>query len=285
MVTALVVAVVLAGGITFFVYRRISANAARPKLIHIVAAAKNVPAGVALTNQDVSLIQWPESAPLPGSFTKLEDVVGRPVIYPLGKGEPVMARDLAIPGSGIGLSVKIPEGMRATSVRSNEIVGVAGFLFPGSHVDVLGTFRPQGNVKQPLTETLLQNVEVLTAGQRIEPDPQGKPQHVNVVTLLLSPEDSQKLLMASSQASIQFVLRNGADQTTEKVKPTSLDELIATGKPAPPPPRRRTAARTVRPEHKAPAPSVYVVEVIQGQKRQDQEFPSGTSEEGGGKKQ
>ena len=180
------------------VYRRLRASISQPKLIQVVAAAKDVPAGVALAAQDVSLVQWPATVPLPGSFTKLEDVVGRPIIYPLGKGEPVMARDLAIPGSGIGLSVKIPEGMRATSVRSNEVVGVAGFLFPGSHVDVLGTFRPREGLKEPITETLLQNVEVLTAGERIEPDPSGKPQHVNVVTILLSPEDSQKPLMSNS---------------------------------------------------------------------------------------
>jgi pilus assembly protein CpaB len=235
-----------------------------------------------LATGDVSLVQWPATVPLPGSFTKLEDVVGRPIIYPLGKGEPVMARDLAIPGSGIGLSVKIPEGMRATSVRSNEVVGVAGFLFPGSHVDVLGTFRPREGMKEPITETLLQNVEVLTAGQTIQPDPTGKPQTVNVVTLLLSPEDSQKLLMASSQATIQFVLRNGADQTQEKVKPMSLDELIATAKPAAPAPQHRVG-RTVRPEPRASTPSVYVVEVIQGQTRKEEKFSTSTSEEGGGK--
>ena len=265
-------------------YRRVSASLAQTKLTQVVAAAKDVPAGVALSNTDLTLTQWPATVPLPGSFTKLEDVVGRPLIYPLGKGEPVMARDLAIPGSGIGLSVKIPEGMRATSVRSNEVVGVAGFLYPGSHVDVLGTFRRGGN-NQPITETLLQNVEVLTAGERIEPDPTGKPQHVNVVTLLLSPEDSQKLLMASSQATIQFVLRNGADQGKEEVKPTSLDELIATAKPPAPAPKQGTRNRTVKRETPPPPPSVYVVEVIQGQTRKDQEFPSGTSQEGGGKNQ
>ena len=264
------------------VYRRLRASISQPKLIQVVAAAKDVPAGVALAAQDVSLVQWPATVPLPGSFTKLEDVVGRPIIYPLGKGEPVMARDLAIPGSGIGLSVKIPEGMRATSVRSNEVVGVAGFLFPGSHVDVLGAFRPREGGKEPITATLLQNVEVLTAGQTIQPDPTGKPQTVNVVTLLLSPEDSQKLLMASSQATIQFVLRNGADQAQEKVKPTSLDELIATAKPAAPAPQRRVV-RAVRREPRASTPSVYVVEVIQGQTRKEEKFSTSTSEEGGGK--
>lgn len=281
----MIVAVVLAGGITFLVYRRLQASVARPQLTEIVAAAKDVPAGVALTTQDVSLIKWPETVPLTGSFKKVEDVVGRPLIFPLGKGEPVMDRDLAIPGSGIGLSVKIPEGMRATSVRSNEIVGVAGFLYPGSHVDVLATFHI-ANAPEPVTETILQNVEVLTAGQKIEPDPTGKPQTVNVVTLLLSPEDSQKLLMASSQATLQFVLRNGADQKKEEVPPTRLSELVASVKPPAPPARARTRRqREVTRAPKPAPPSLYVVEVIQGQKRQNEEFSNSTSKDGGGKNQ
>jgi pilus assembly protein CpaB len=278
----LAIAVLLAGGITFLVYRRLRASVSRPQLVPVVAAAKEVPAGVALAMGDVSIIQWPATVPLPGSFTKVEEVVGRPLIYPLGVGEPVMARDLAIPGSGIGLSVKIPAGMRATSVRSNEVVGVAGFLYPGSHVDVLGTFRTSEDAG-PITETLLQNVEVLTAGERIEPDPTGKPQHVNVVTLLLNPEDSQKLLMASSQATIQFVLRNGADQDKEKVKPTSLSELITTSRPPAPAPVRRGQSVKREPHTIPPPPSLYVVEVIQGQKRKDEKFSSGTPEENGGK--
>ena len=283
----MLIAVAIASVITFVVYRRLGKNAAQIRTVQIVAAAKDLPAGVALAATDVNLMQWPASFPLPGSFTKVEDVAGRPLIYPLGKGEPVMARDLAIPGSGIGLSVKIPAGMRATSVRSNEVVGVAGFLYPGSTVDVLGTFIVPGN-PNPITETLLQNVQVLTAGTQIEPDPTGKPQTVNVVTLLLSPEDSQKLLMASTQSTIQFVLRNGADQGKENVRPTRLDELVAMAKPSAPPPAAAPAPgrhKVVKPVPPTPPPSVYVVEVIQGQTRNEQKFSSGTPQEGGGKRQ
>ena len=278
----MVVAVALAGVITFFVYRRLRANVATPKMTNIVAANRDVPAGVALATEDVALIEWPATAPLAGSFTKLEDVVGRPLIYPLGKGEPVMARDLAVPGSGIGLSVKIPPGMRATSVRSNEVVGVAGFLYPGSHVDVLGTLTPPGGAA-PVTQTLLQNVEVLTAGEKIEPDPTGKPQTVSVVTFLLSPEDSQKLLMASTQSTLQFVMRNGADQATEKVNPTRLDELTGSPKPRESPPTTGHPRRTaVKQEAHAPPPQVFVVEVIQGQTRKEEKFPE-TPKEGSDK--
>jgi len=250
-------------------YSRLRKNAARPQVMQIVSATKDLPAGVALGADDVTLIDWPAAVPLVGAFNKTEQVVGRPLIYPLEAKEPVLERDLAIPGSGIGLSVKIPNGMRATSVRSNEVVGVAGFLYPGSHVDVLATFNQPGN-PDPITQTLLQNVEVLTAGEKIEPDPQGKPQTVNVVTVMLNPEDSQKLLMAATQSTIQFVLRNGADQGKATVPPIRLNQLITGVKPAGPGPAKVVVAKPkpVPP----PPPQVYVVEVIQGQSRTTEKF-------------
>jgi pilus assembly protein CpaB len=246
---------------------RLRANVPTEK-IQIVAAAKDLPAGVALGAGDVTLIDWPATVPLPGSFSKTDQVLGRPLIYALGTKEPLMERDLAVAGSGLGLAVKIPPGMRATSVRSNEIVGVAGFLYPGSHVDVLGTFTVPGN-PNPVTQTILQNVEVLTAGQQIEPDPQGKPQTVNVVTVLLNSEDSQKLLLASTQGTIQFVLRSGADQAKTTPTPTRLDQLVSGPKPV-------TVAKVVRKKSVAPSPPAqpppYVMEVIQGADRTVQKF-------------
>ncbi len=181
--------------------------------------------------------------------------------------EPILQRGLGVEGSGIGLAGKIPAGMRATAVRSNELVGVAGFLYPGSHVDLLVTFTPPGGT-MPVTQTVLQNVEVMTAGQTIEPDPQGKPQQVNVVTLLLSPEDSQKAQLASGQGSIQFVLRSGVDQKNVQLKATRLDELVASERPA------VVAAPGVKrvPRHEAPASPMYLMEVIQGTQRSIQKF-------------
>lgn len=239
-------------------------------MTQIVAAAKEVPEGVALTAQDLSLVDWPVNVPLPGSFSKIAQVVGRPLIYPLGAKEPVLERDLAVSGSGIGLSVKIPAGMRATSVRTNEISGVAGFLFPGSHVDVLSTFTIPGK-QGPVTQTILQDVQVLTAGEKVEPDPQGKPETVKVVTLLLNPEDSQKLLLASTQGTIQFVLRNGADKTEAKVTPIRLDQLLG-GPAAPQPVRARTSRRRRPAQHLRQHTDVYVLEVIRGDKQSVQKF-------------
>ena len=154
-------------------------------------------------------------------------------------------------------------------MRSNEIVGVAGFLYPGSHVDVLVTYTPPGAGNVPVTQTVLQDVEVLTAGQTSEPDPQGKPQTVNVVTLLLNPEDSQKLQLASVQGGIQFVLRSGVDQKNVSLKATRLDQLLASDKPTVivPPSTKKTTRRADPPPRQ-----MYVLEVIQGTKRSVEKF-------------
>src|SRR5437773_12570216 len=132
------------------------------------------------------------------------------------------------------------------------------------------TFTPPGRTNMPITQTVLQNVEVLTAGQTIEPDPQGKPQSVSVVTLLLDPQDSQKLQLASAQGNIQFVLRSGADQKSAEVRPTRLDELLVGQRPAPP----VVAAPGVKraPHKTTPPPPIYLMEVIQGTQRSIQKF-------------
>ena len=258
-------AAVLAGAITFLFYRRVNHGPQMPASSQILVAAKDLPVGVALTANDVMLLDWYSTELPTGAFTKADAVVGRPLLYPLAAKEPVLDRDLGVQGAGIGLAGKIPAGMRATAVRSNEITGVAGFLYPGSHVDCMVTFTPPG-AKLPETQTVLQNVEVLTAGQTIEPDPQGRPQKVNVVTVLLTPEDSQKLQLASAQGSIQFVLRSGADQTQAKLEPTRLDQLFPGEVPAVAP--KKAVKRTPH-----PAPSMYMLEVIQGIKRSEEKFP------------
>ena len=257
-------AAVLAGSITYIFYRRLGHAPQVKASSQILVAAKDLPVGVALTANDVMLLDWYSSELPAGSFTKTDAVVGRPLLYPLAAKEPVLDRDLGVQGAGIGLAGKIPAGMRATAVRSNEITGVAGFLYPGSHVDCMVTFTPPG-AKLPETQTVLQNVEVLTAGQTIEPDPQGRPQKVNVVTVLLTPEDSQKLQLASAQGNIQFVLRSGADQTQAKLEPTRLDQLFPGEQPAAAP--KKVVKRT---PHQAPP--MYMLEVIQGTKRSEEKF-------------
>jgi len=264
-------AALLAGVITFFFSKRLRSSRAQHAMIQIVAALNDLPQGTTLSVKDVNLVDWPSNLPLDGSFDKIEDVVGRPLLYPLVAREPILKRDLGMEGSGIGISGKIPTGMRATAVKSNEIVGVAGFLYPGSRVDVMVTYTPPGASQSgPVTQTVLQNVEVLTAGQTIEPDPQGKPSTVNVVTLLVSPEDSQKLQLASSQGTVQFVLRSGVDQKNVELRPTRLDQLSTGEKPAPLP-AATSSKRVVVRKAEVSRPK-YILEIIQGTKRSEEKF-------------
>ncbi len=267
-------AAILAGLVTLIVFKRLRAGMEQRQVTKIVAAADDMAPGVALSSKDVVLIDWPSDVPLAGSFAKIDDVLGHPLIHSLGAREPILKRDLGLEGSGIGLATKIPPGMRATAVKSNEIVGVAGFLYPGSHVDVLATYSLPGT-SGSLTQTVLQDVEILAAGQTIEPDPQGKPEQVNVVTLVLSPEDSQKLQLASTQGTIQFVLRNGTDMASVDIRPTRVDQLVATA--APPSP-----AKSGKPVIRAAAPSkpVYVLEVIQGTQKTVHKFDENNKEVG-----
>src|SRR6202158_1867423 len=266
-------AAVLATAVTFLVFRRFRAGLAQHAVTQIVASANDLPAGVALSAKDVVLIDWPSDVPLAGSSNKVDAVYVHPLLRSMGTKEPILLRDLGVEGSGVGLSTKIPPGMRATAIRSNEIVGVAGFLYPGSHVDVLCTINMPNNVGN-LTQTVLQDVEVLTAGQTIEPDPQGKPQQVDVVTLLLTPEDSQKLQLASTQGAIQFILRNGTDNAKNAdLHPARLDQLVATAKPP---------AVVVKAGKRVPvkAQPTYVLEVIQGTKTTVHKFDADAKETG-----
>jgi pilus assembly protein CpaB len=270
LITAFLVAAVLAGGITFLFYRRMSFNLQQRKSIQVVVAATDLSVGVTLAPKDVTYLDWYSDALPTGAFTKTDAVVGHPLLYPMAAREPILQQDLGVEGAGIGLAGKIPEGMRAVAIRSNEIIGVAGFLYPGSRVDLLMTFTPPGG-NMPVTETVLQNVEVLTAGQTIQPDPQGRPQTVNVVTLLLDPVNSQKLQLASSSGGIQFVLRSGVDQKSAEVRPTRLDELLVGQKIAP----AVVAAPGVRhaaPRKETSQPKIYMLEVIQGTQRSVQKF-------------
>lgn len=265
---ALFIALVLSAGATYLLYSKIShQRSLPPATIRVIAATEQLPAGTPLGADKLKTVDWPASMPLTGAFSKPEQIVGRSLIYPVTPNQPIVENDLAEPGSGIGLSVKIPDGMRAISIRSNDVVGVAGFLYPGSHVDVLLTYHADDS-SAPLTQTILQDITVLTAGQTLEPDPKGKPQTVNVVTLLLDPHDSQKLVLASQQGSVQFVLRNGADQNKTQPKPVFASQLIADNAPPAAKPHIAAAAppRAPRP------PAFYTVETIAGDKHTVEKF-------------
>lgn len=265
-VLAVVIALAFAAGAAYLVFAGLRMQrSAEPQFRKVVLAAKAIDAGSVLGPDNLIVADWPVNLALTGGFSKADEVTGRSLIYPVAEKQPILATSLAAPGSGIGLTVKIPEGMRATSVKSNEVSGVAGFLYPGSHVDVLVSYRPPNSQSQ-LTQTVLQDVEVLTAGQHIEPDPQGKPETVNVVTLLLTPQDSEKMALAGQEGTIQFVLRNGADKSKVTTVPVAMAELI-TGQKLPSPPI--PAVKVVKKEK---PPNFYEVETINGDKHDVAKF-------------
>jgi pilus assembly protein CpaB len=257
LLNALLFALLISGASTYLLSRRVASHDAPPRTpdLHYVTPAKPMQAGEVLKPENMELIPWPASHPLPGASVRIADLAGRVLLYPLEKGQPVLERELASPGSAVGLAAKIPSGMRAIALRSDEVVGVAGFLTPGSHLDVLVSYRTDAH-PETVTATVLQDAVVLAAGQQIEPDPNGKPAAVTVVTLLLTPEESERAFMASNQGTIHFVLRNGADQKRSKVDPVFLSQLAAD---AAIPTAKKTGFRAPAPARPAREPQIETI--------------------------
>jgi pilus assembly protein CpaB len=233
--SSFIIALLVSGVFTLWLSTKVSKKggpAPPPAKSQYVAAAANLQANQVIRSENLRLIDWPASVPLNGAFNNLGSLVGRIVLYPLSEGEPILERQLSSPGSGIGITAKIPNGMRLIALRTDEVIGVAGFLLPGTHVDVLVTLRTT-NSPDPLTFTVLQDAEVLSAGQKTEPDPEGKATISTVVTLLVKPEDAERVVLASNQGTVHFVLRNGVDREEYKGPPALLAQLSGIAPPAP----------------------------------------------------
>jgi len=226
LVNALVLALLISSACTYVLSRRQKGQTQTRGTPdnRYVAPSRPLQAGETLKAEDMELVPWPAADPLPGAATRPVQLVGRIILYPLEKGEPILERELAAPGSVAGLSSKIPDGQRAIALKSDEVVGVGGFLIPGSRVDVLVSYRSE-KLPEPITATVVQDAVVLAAGQQIEPDPAGKPTAVTVVTLLLTPQESERAFLASNQGAIHFVLRNGGDRGRTVVEPVTLSQL------------------------------------------------------------
>ena len=190
----------------------------------VVIAAQALPIGLTLKAEHVKVLKVPVQAVPKGSFNKPDDVLGRPVISNILSEEPLLEGRLAQRGSGVGLAPIIPVGMRAVTVRVNDVVGVAGFVLPGMRVDILITGHPPGN-GSTVTKTVLQNITVLSAGQTMQTDGGGKPVDAPSVTLLVTPPQAEMLTLAGNEGRIQLVLRNGGDQGIEKTDGLSLATL------------------------------------------------------------
>ena len=273
-------AILAGGGLAYGTYSAINTQPVKTVAAPtqpIVVAAADLPLGTELKKEDLTIVNFPMGQGPEGAFAKPADIIGRGLIVALVKNEPVLGAKLASKEAGAGLPPVIPEGMRAVSVRVNEVIGVAGYVLPGTRVDVLATASPNGQTQDVTSKVILSNVQVLTAGTRMEQDKEkGKPMAVTVVTLLVYPEQSERLALASTEGKIQLALRNPLDQTapeTPGVKPAGLlsgagtraaaARSVQSGSGAPRP-------RAVRPvvEAAVPAPAALpTVEIIRGDKR------------------
>ena len=263
--SAFIIALLVSGVFTLWLSAKFAKKggpAPPPAKSQYVAAAANLEADQVIRAENLRMIDWPASVPLNGAFATPGALIGRIVLYPLSEGEPILERQLSSPGSGIGITAKIPSGMRLIALRTDEVIGVAGFLLPGTHVDVLVTLHTS-NSPDPVTFTVLQDAEVLSAGQKTEPDPEGKATVSTVVTLLVKPEDAERVVLASNQGTVHFVLRNGVDREEFKGPPALLAQLSGI---EPPP---------VKEPPKPPEPPViktYSVETILGKSQRMDDF-------------
>jgi len=268
-----VLALALGTLVSYAVYTTLRRTVAsvRESNTQVVVAATDLQVGTKLEDKDLREIKLPGSDLPPGFYQHKSDVLGRGIILPIAKGEYLLPNKLAAENAGAGLPSLIPPGMRAVSVRVNEVVSVAGFVVPGTRVDVLLTGNPTGT-QDPMTATVLENVEVLAAGQKLQRSPEGQPQMVPVITLLVSPDDAQKLTMASQNGRIQLTLRNPLDTTEENLAVLRDSSLYKNGAPvrdAQPP---RIRSKRLIPAKIPPPTSFYVVEIIKGDKRDSTKF-------------
>ena len=274
-----VFALTAGGAFAFATYRYVSNQAQAPaatiKTTHVVVAAADLTLGAELTADHVRVVEFPASSVPAAAFHSVDDVVGRGVIAPMVQHEPILPDKLAAKDAGAGLPPAIPEGKRALSVSVNEVIGVAGYVLPGTRVDVLATVNPsQGDQTAVTSKVILTNVPVLAAGTKIERDgTDNKPISVTVVTLLVDPTESERLTLASTEGKIQLALRNPLDTTapaTTGIRPAALLGAVRA-------PVTKTAPRPAAPARQtvvvqaaaapAPAPASPTVEIIRGDKR------------------
>ena len=236
--------------------------AAEPRRANIVLSARSLPVGAVITERDLKVVSWPGDAVPSGYIRSVNDAVGRGIITPVAENEPLLASKISTKDAGGGLPIIIRDGMRAVSVRVDEIIGVAGFVLPGTRVDVLLTLSKNDKRPQSITKTLLQNVQTLAAGQSVQRDKEGKPQTVTVITLLVSPDDAELLALAAKEGQLQLALRNTLDTLPVSTSGARADKL------SPSAPSNANASRPQR-ARSTPAPRANptVVEGYKGGER------------------
>src|SRR6266536_1125342 len=261
---------------------------------NVVVAKAEIPLGEKITAEQLTFASIPNGSAPEGVFRKMYDVVGRVAITPIGVRETITNMKLAPAGTGAGLSAVIPEGYRAMTVKVDDVVGVSGFIMPGSFVDVVAIINPVGQTgasNGPISKIVLQNIKVLASGAKIDsPENQRQPSSVKAVTLQVTPEEAEKLVLAANERKLQLVMRNYSDQEDTETRGANKNTLLNGDnvKPDPAPP---SEAKTEQPKPAKPIKRVPVavkqreekpavqptsrnsIELIEGAKRRDVQMP------------
>jgi pilus assembly protein CpaB len=257
--------------VAFAVYTRLRAFAGsgnNEREVHVVVAADDIQVGAKLVAHDVGVVTIPQSAVPPGAFSDTSKVLGRGAVLPVAKGDFILQSKLAPLNAGAGLPSMIPQGMRAVSVRVNDVVSVAGFVQPGTRVDVLATGN-QGNSNERQTTTVLENVLVLAVGKNLDQNaPEGPA--APVITLAVSPDDAQRLALASQEGRIQLSLRNPLDTKKGGIGATRTSSLYPGEKPVVT--EVKSKVHKITAKTPTPPPPPYQVEMIRGSKRDETKF-------------
>jgi len=267
------VALAMGAFVSFVVYKNLQSSRTTNNVPgeDVLVAADDLQVGTKIDDKDIRFVRFPSSDLPVGVFHFKDKVVGRGVVQPISRGEFILTNKLAGENAGAGLPGLIPPGMRAISVRVNDTTSVSGFVLPGTRVDILLTGNPGGSSEQQTT-TVLENVAVIATGQKLERNAAGEPQTTTVITLLVSPDDAQKLTLASNQGKIQLALRNPLDTKQEELAAARADGLYKIVAPPPAPvrskPRERPSVAPVVPTMPAP----YTVEIWKGDKREENKF-------------
>lgn len=272
--SVLLFAVVVAGLASLVLYLQIRSrlNIEPEKAsTQLVVATRQLEIGTVIKEGDVKTVPWSGDVPQ-GALMTLESALKRGVISTIYPSEPILQSRLAAEGAGGGLAATIPKGMRAVGLKVDQVIGVAGFVVPGMRVDVIVAGNPGRDYadRGTMSKLLLQNIEVLSAGQNIQRDAEGKPIQVQVVNVLVTPEQAEKVTLASAEARIQLILRNPLDQdqvSTSGAEFSGLFTGMAPKKIEEPAPAPRRVLPVAAPVKLAPPPPPATVEVIHGLER------------------
>lgn len=274
-VLVLVLSLVVAGIASLLVLRRVQSipiKEVEVRSYQVAVASRDLPTGTRLTAADVKLVPWPQSSPVAGAFIHTDDVLNRGLIASVVANEPLTSSKVAPAEAGAGLPPMIKPGMRAVSIKVDDVIGVAGFVVPGAKVDVIVTLNAQGQ-GQSQSRTVVENVQVLASGTKIDQQQarDGRPIPASVVTLLVSPADAERISLAGNVGRITLTLRNPMDAEALSASGTRLSSLLGAPEPLPeaaPPPRRPVTRTVAAPPPAAPEPpSIYTVETIRAAKR------------------